>query len=250
LFVILKKYGYKQKNRTINWSIDCMETVLITGASRGIGLQLVNQFLELNYKVIATYRNKPSIELDQLRSYEHLSLVELEVTDEISINKLKDYLQGIKVDILINNAGIIGPEDQSADGITQQDWLTTFAINSIAPLMISRAVLNNMESAINPRIMTISSQMGAINRDNVGMYAYRSSKAAVNKVMKVLALELKEKSIAVCLIHPGWVKTDMGGQSADITASQSAMGIVNIARGLTMESSGKFFTWEGNEHVW
>lgn len=227
-----------------------METVLITGASRGIGLELTNKFLELNYKVIATYRNKPSTELEKLQSYKNLSLIELEVTDEISINKLKGYLQGIKVDILINNAGIIGPENQSVDGITQQDWLNTFAINSIAPLMISRAVLNNMESAINPRIITISSQMGAINRDNVGMYAYRSSKAAVNKVMKVLALELKEKSIAVCLIHPGWVKTDMGGENADISATQSASGIVNIAQGLTMENTGKFFTWEGSEHVW
>ncbi|WP_413699613.1 SDR family oxidoreductase [Psychromonas sp. KJ10-10] len=227
-----------------------METVLITGASRGIGLELTNKFLELNYKVIATYRNKPSTELEKLQSNENISLIELEVTDEISINKLKDYLQGIKIDILINNAGIIGPEDQSVEGITRQDWLTTFAINSIAPLMISRAVLNNMESAINPRIITISSQMGAINRDNVGMYAYRSSKVAVNKVMKVLALELKEKSIAVCLIHPGWVKTDMGGENADISATKSASGIVNIAQELTMESSGKFFNWEGNEHVW
>lgn len=227
-----------------------METVLITGASRGIGLELTKQFLELNYKVISTYRVKPSIELEQLLSYDSLSLIELEVTDEGSIDKLTDYLKDTQVDILINNAGVIGPDEQSMMTIKQQDWLNAFAINSIAPLMVSRAVLKNMEESVKPRIITISSQMGAINRDSMGMYAYRSSKAAVNKIMRVLALELKEKGIAVCLIHPGWVKTDMGGGGADITAEESALGIVNFACYMTMERSGQFFTWEGNKHVW
>lgn len=227
-----------------------METVLITGASRGIGLELTKRFLGLNYKVISTYRDQPSVELEKLLSYESLSLVELEVTDEASIDKLESYLMGTKIDILINNAGVKGPVDQSMTAIKSQDWLNTFAINSIAPLMISRTVLKNMEKSENPRIITISSQMGAINTDSIGLYAYRSSKTAVNKIMKILALELKEQNIAVCLIHPGWVITDMGGQDAEITVDESVTGIVNLVSNLTMEHSGKFLTWQGNEHVW
>ena len=227
-----------------------METVLITGASRGIGLELTKKFLDLKYNVISTYRVKPSRELEALLKYESLSIVELEVTDEVSISHFKNHLLGIQVDILINNAGVKGADDQSMEEITQKDWLNTFAINSIAPLMISRAVLNNMENSARPRIITISSQMGALQSDSIGLYAYRSSKAAVNKVMKVLALELKDKSVAVCLIHPGWVATDMGGENADISAIDSASGIAKIAQELTMDDTGKFFTWEGNEHPW
>ena len=107
-----------------------------------------------------------------------------------------------------------------------------------------------MEVSSNPRIVTISSQMGALSRESMGMYAYRSSKAAVNKVMQVLALELKPKGITVCPVHPGWVKTDMGGQEADITAEESASGIVGLVQSMTLEQSGTFFTWEGNEHGW
>tara|TARA_R110001592_G_scaffold154860_3_gene384162 strand:- start:416 stop:1099 length:684 start_codon:yes stop_codon:yes gene_type:complete len=227
-----------------------METVLITGASRGIGLELTKRFLGLNYKVISTYREQPSVELEKLLSYKSLSLVELEVTDEASIDKLESYLMGTQIDILINNAGVKGPVDQSMTAIKSQDWLNTFAINSIAPLMISRTVLKNMEKSENPRIITISSQMGAINTDSIGLYAYRSSKTAVNKIMKILALELREQNIAVCLIHPGWVITDMGGQDAEITVDESVTGIVNLVSNLTMEHSGKFLTWQGNEHVW
>lgn len=227
-----------------------METVLITGASRGIGLELTKKFLDLKYNVISTYRVKPSRELEALLKYESLSIVELEVTDEVSISHFKNHLLGIQVDILINNAGVKGADDQSMEEITQKDWLNTFAINSIAPLMISRAVLNNMENSPRPRIITISSQMGALQSDSIGLYAYRSSKAAVNKVMKVLSLELKDKSVAVCLIHPGWVATDMGGENADISAIDSASGIAKIAQELTMDDTGKFFTWEGNEHPW
>ena len=92
--------------------------------------------------------------------------------------------------------------------------------------------------------------MGAQSRESTGLYAYRSSKAAVNKVMQVLALELKADGIIVCPIHPGWVKTDMGGQSAEITATESASGLVELVRNLCIGNSGKFLTWQGEEHAW
>lgn len=227
-----------------------METVLITGASRGIGLELTRQFLTLGFNVIATYRKKPSTELVTLGSTGALTLVELEVTDNRSISQLCEHLKDTKVDILINNAGVIGPENQSLDTINTDSWVQTFTVNSIAPLMVSRALLNNLLQAPNPRIIAISSLMGALCGEGMGMYAYRSSKTAVNKVMQLLSLELKEQGITVCPIHPGWVQTDMGGSDADISVQESASGIVDFACKLTIEQTGKFFTWQGEEHNW
>lgn len=227
-----------------------METVLITGASRGIGFELARQFLHLGYDVIATYRGSPSSALASLSSIDSLTLVELEVTDTSSIEALKGVLLNKDIDILINNAGVIGPEEQGFETIELEEWLHTFSVNAIAPLMLSRALLVNLKRTLNPRIITISSQMGALSRESTGMYAYRSSKAAVNKVMQVLALELKADGIVVCPIHPGWVKTDMGGQHAEISATESASGIVELVRKLSLGASGKFLTWQGEEHAW
>ncbi|MGF1720660.1 SDR family oxidoreductase [Vibrio kyushuensis] len=227
-----------------------METVFITGASRGIGFELTRQFLDLGYNVISTYRGQPSQQLESLCSNNSLSVFELEVTDQNSINNLVSKLVNTQIDIFINNAGVIGANEQSMESIDPQEWLTTFAVNTIAPLTVTRSLLGLIEASSNPRIITISSQMGALNRESYGMYAYRSSKAAVNKVMQVLALELKPKGIIVCPIHPGWVKTDMGGEEADITVTESVSGIVSLIKSLTQEQSGKFLTWQGDEHVW
>ncbi|TXR54630.1 SDR family oxidoreductase [Reinekea thalattae] len=227
-----------------------METVLITGASRGIGLELTRQFLQQGYQVIATYRNQPSDALSELATNQQLVLKELEVTDQSAIKALSAQLAGQTIDILINNAGTIGADDQSLEGIEASAWLDAFAINSIAPLMVTRALLSQIEQSENPRIITISSQMGSMQRDSVGMYAYRSSKAAVNKVVTVLANELKAKGVVACVVHPGWVKTDMGGENADITAQESATGLLALAQKLSLNDTGRFFTWQGDEHPW
>ena len=229
---------------------DAMETVLITGASRGIGLELTRHFLQLGYRVISTYRGKPSSELSSVAASGALSLIELEVIDSQSIATLSRLLADTKIDILINNAGIIGPKDQALDTVEPVDWLNTFAVNTISPLLISRALIGNLERSANPRIIALSSMMGALSRESAGMYAYRSSKAALNKVMQVLALELKAQGIIVCPIHPGWVQTNMGGPNAEISARESAAGIVEFVRNLTMAQSGRFFTWEGKPLAW
>ncbi|MDW6004529.1 SDR family oxidoreductase [Vibrio mangrovi] len=227
-----------------------METVLITGASRGIGLELARQFKSRGYKVIATYRGTPSAALARLADNEQVQLVELEVTDNQAIARLGDELKGICIDILINNAGIIGPERQRVDAMNCQGWLDTFAVNTIAPFMVSTTLLANLKLAENPRIITISSNMGALSEDATGMYAYRSSKAAVNKVMKGLALELRGQGITVCPVEPGWVRTDMGGPSATLSAHECAADIAELAHSLTLKQSGKFFTWQGKERSW
>ena len=227
-----------------------METVLITGASRGIGLELTKQFIELGYKVIATYRGKQTDELINLSSHNNLQAYELEVTNEDSISRLSNKLNNITIDILINNAGVIGPDNQKLETIEVDCWLNTFAVNTIAPLLVSRSLLGNLKLSNKPRIITISSQMASLKGEGTGMYAYRSSKAAVNKVMQVMSLELKEFGVAVYLIHPGWVKTDMGGSEADVSVQDSASGIVTLAKNLSLDQTGEFLDWEGNHVDW
>tara|TARA_Y100000592_G_scaffold95396_1_gene161829 strand:+ start:478 stop:1194 length:717 start_codon:yes stop_codon:yes gene_type:complete len=229
---------------------EAVETVLITGASRGIGLELTRQFLEQGYNVVSTYRNRASPELTALSKSASLNLYSLEVTDINSIAELANALSNLSIDVLINNAGVIGPDEQALETIELDGWMHTFAVNTIAPVMVSRALLGSLKKSSNPRIIAVSSQMGALSRQSTGMYAYRSSKAALNKAMQVLALELSDSGIIVCPIHPGWVKTDMGGPNADISVSQSAQGITNLVRNLKMKQSGKFLTWQGEEHAW
>ena len=227
-----------------------IETVFITGASRGIGLELTRQFLGQGYRVIATFRGQPSAQLSSLLPAGELTLAKLEMTDGTSIAHLAKTLSGDKIDILINNAGVIGPTEQALETVNPQDWLHTFAVNTIAPLMLSRALLGQLRSSSSPRIVTLSSHMGALNSRGMGMYAYRTSKAAVNKAMQTLAAELKPEGIVACPIDPGWVKTDMGGDAADLSVEESASGIVHLVRHLTIEQSGTFLTWQGKTLAW
>ncbi|USH05178.1 SDR family oxidoreductase [Grimontia kaedaensis] len=228
-----------------------MGTIVVTGASRGIGLELVKTYLAKGDKVIATYRSpEPPSSLTLLQESNQLILRPLEVTDSQSIQAFAASLEDTQIDVLVNNAGVIGPDHQSYSDMDVQGWEQTFEINTIAPLIITNALLSHLAKSRSPKVLTISSQMGALSRESTGMFAYRSSKAAVNKVMQVLALELKAEGIIVCPVHPGWVKTDMGGDEADITVQESAEGIVKLSQSLTMNDSGKFFTWEGHEHAW
>ena len=227
-----------------------METYCITGASRGIGLNLVQTALANQHNVIATYRGQPTDALNALTENPNLTLHPLEVTDEESIAAFAKAMTGKTIDVLINNAGIIGPEQQDYDTLQAEPWLNAFAVNTVAPLMVSRALLPQLQAAKHPRLITISSQMGALNSDSTGMMAYRTSKAAVNKVMQLLSVELKDQGITVCPMHPGWVQTDMGGPNGDITPDVSAKGLLNVIEQLTPEQSGRFLTYEGKVHPW
>ncbi|MFO6423534.1 SDR family oxidoreductase [Motilimonas sp. KMU-193] len=229
-----------------------METYLITGANRGIGFALVQQCLANGHRVIATYRDQSAANaLFELAGESCLlELVQAELDSETGINKLANEIADKPLDVLINNAGIMGPEQQDLNGLDSEGWLATFAINTIAPFHVSRLLLPNLLHSARPRIITISSQMGSLARESTGSYAYRSSKAAVNKVMQVMATELAEQGVIVCPMHPGWVQTDMGGMEADISAQQSAAGIIRFVEGVSLAESGRFWTWQGEEHPW
>ncbi|SEG67333.1 SDR family oxidoreductase [Marinobacterium lutimaris] len=227
-----------------------METALVTGAGRGIGLALAQQLIDGGYRVIATCRGEPSTALRALESSGRLQIQPLEVTSQESIQDLAQALTGQSIDLLINNAGILGPDNSSLKQLDASDWLQTLAINTVAPCMISLALLDNLKRSANPRIITVSSDMASFHDGGSSLLAYRSSKAAVNKAMQGLALDLRSAGVIVCPVLPGWVQTDMGGPGASETPEESASGIIQLAQRLTLKNSGHFFTWRGNEYPW
>ncbi len=231
-----------------------METILITGANKGIGLELVRGFAASGRHVIACCR-APS-EASDLQglaaSNDKVEVHEVHVSDGASVAALAQTIGDRPIDILINNAGMAGPGFQH-QGLADMDydgWAETFAVNTMAPLRVLQAFRANLASGTNARAVTVTSQMGAIGLDIPVMFAYCSSKGAVNKVMRIAAPELKADGIAVALVHPGFVQTDMGGPGAEITSEASAAGLISVIDGLTLEDSPCFKTWEGTDHVW
>jgi NAD(P)-dependent dehydrogenase (short-subunit alcohol dehydrogenase family) len=139
---------------------------------------------------------------------------------------------------------------QSLAEMDYEGWAETFAVNTMAPLRMLQTFRKNLKAGTNPRAVTITSQMGAIAFRMPVMYAYCSSKGAVNKVMKMAADELARDGITVLLVHPGFVKTDMGGPNAEITPEESARGIASVIANASLASTGKFLKWSGEEHPW
>lgn len=231
-------------------SIANRQTVIVTGASRGIGLALVRQFLASGWSVIAACRKPDAATgLHELGDPE-LSLLPLDVTQDSSVAAFVASLGTSPVDVLVNNAGVWGGTDQDLGRMDYPGWVDAFQVNTLGPFRISSALLEHLSRSPNPRIVTLSSQMGSLSRQSTGSYAYRSSKAALNKVMQVMSLELRERGIVVCPVHPGWVRTAMGGPEADITVEESAAGLVDLIDRLTLDDTGRFWTWEGAEHPW
>jgi NAD(P)-dependent dehydrogenase (short-subunit alcohol dehydrogenase family) len=229
-----------------------MATVLITGASRGIGLELVRQYAANGDTVFAFCRSPQSAEsLIQVarQSNGRVEVHEMDMSDEGSIKAAARDLGDRPIDILINNAGIRGGDDQSLGNVDTADWIEAFRVMAIAPLRAAEAFLPNLKMAKNPKIMTITSQMGASTWPMGGSYAYGSTKAAVNRVMIALAHDLRGQAI-VNLVHPGWVRTDMGGPQADISPQESAAGIRKVIASVTASDNGKFYKWNGEIHAW
>jgi NAD(P)-dependent dehydrogenase (short-subunit alcohol dehydrogenase family) len=225
-------------------------TFLITGANRGIGFALAEKLIARGDRVIATVRDPFKVP-DLLRTAprEQALIIGMDVRDQRSVDRAAASLKE-PVDVLVNNAGIKGPDRQTALEMDFAGFAETLAVNTLAPLRVAQAFLPHLRQSKNPRILTISSQMGALAGATTGSVAYRASKAAVNKAMQCLATELKPEGIAVCVAHPGWVQTDMGGSAADITPAQSADGLATLMDGLTQQQTGQFFRWDGTIHPW
>jgi len=228
-----------------------MPTVLITGANRGVGLELVKIYAARGDKVLACCRDAAAA--DALASVEgDVEMVEVQVSDGASVAAMASAIGDQPIDILINNAGMSGPsyDQQNAQVMDFDGWAETFEVNTMAPVRVMQALMDNLRASSDAKAVSITSQMGALSLDMPVAYAYCTSKAALNKFMKMAALELGKEGINVCVIHPGWVQTDMGGPNAAITPVESAEGIVSVIDGLSAENNGSFWQWNGEAHGW
>lgn len=230
-----------------------MARILVTGANRGIGLALVETFAERGDQVIATARDPSTVEALAALVGRFPDLVEvhaLEVTDPTSIAALATRLDDRSLDVLVNNAGTIGPARQSSLDMDWNGWLDAFRVNTLAPLAVAQALLPALRRGDHAKIMTISTAMSSMSARGADRVAYRTSKAALNKAMQCLAADLRDEDIAVAVCHPGWVKTDMGGNNADISPEMSAAGIVRLIDRMSIGNPFTLDVWDGNSMSW
>ncbi len=226
-----------------------MPSILITGANRGLGLEMTKQYLQDGCQVIACCRSpsKASELIDlENKAKGQLRILELDVNDANAISSLPSRLQNQSIDILINNAGILKTLSKNLDDISSEAWLESFRVNTIAPALIAKSLSGLIAAGQQKIIVNLSSHLGSISLASDPTYLlYGSSKAALNYVTKSLAVELKSSGIMVISIHPGWVKTDMGGDNAQLMPAESVAGIRKVLKNLTLKQSGAFYDYSG-----
>ena len=232
-----------------------MKTTLITGANRGIGLEFARQYAEDGWHILACCRHPDkSNALKELAAQypELIKIHPLDVADHAQIECLTHTLSKESIDLLINNAGINPVSDASGFGHTDYaEWMSAFSINTMAPLKMAETFARQIASSKQKTIITITSLMGSIaDNSSGGSYLYRTSKVAANMLVKSLAIDLRQQGIIAVALHPGWVKTDMGGPNAMISATQSVTGMRQVISSLTVAGSGKFFDYDGNVLPW
>ena len=237
-----------------------MPDVLVTGANRGIGLEFARQYAAEGWHVIAGCRHPDAAtELRTLATSSggRVTLHALDVEDHATIDQLATLLAGTRLDLLINNAGSSGSSttgrDRQAGGFGQSNfdgWLTMFRVNVMGPMKMAEAFAPHLEAA-GGTVATVSSQLGSMTLNTSGnIYGYRATKAGANAVTKSLAIDLAGRGIKAVTMHPGWVKTDMGGPSAPVEPAASVRGMRAIIAGLTPATSGHFFNFDGSPLPW
>ena len=226
--------------------------ICITGANRGIGLGLTKLLISKKHQVIATTRNKSnSNELIKLQknNQKNLLISELDITSETNINFFKESFQWDNLDILINNAGILENGTLSFEELTIETIKNAFEVNTVGPMKLTKSLFPYLKKSKNPKNIYITSKMGSLKENTVGKYySYRMSKVALNMFCRTLAIDFP--SIISTVLHPGWVKTDMGGKNATTTVNESANGLVNKIFSLTKEHSGEFYDYKGKKLEW
>ena len=231
-----------------------MPTLLITGANRGIGLELCKQYLEADWKVHATCRdpdNATRLSVLADKYPDTLTIHTLDVRNTDQITDLKNQLGDLAIDVLFNNAGIYAAEAGDFGSTDTEVWLDAFKVNVISPMKMVEAFSNNVANSDKKIIANMSSKMGSIaDNGSGGSYAYRSSKSALNSTMKSAAHELKDNGITVLLLHPGWVRTTMGGPNGELSSEESANSLRKTLDKATMKDTGKFFDIDGSIIPW
>jgi NAD(P)-dependent dehydrogenase (short-subunit alcohol dehydrogenase family) len=226
-----------------------MKTALITGANRGIGLELVRQLKKKGYYIIGCFRNPADTqELNALAD----QVIQLEVTSDEDIAALQQTLNHRPIDLLINNAGITGEQGVTVGNVDRDNFLEVLNVNCVSVVKLSDALLPNVQASQEKSILVISSQMGSISDNDSGRsYAYRTSKAAVNCAMRSFAVDVKDMGVHVMLIHPGWVKTDLGGADALLDVHTSVAGMLKqVEQHIAHSHAEKLYRFDGGVTAW
>jgi len=230
-----------------------MPSTLITGANR-LGLEFAKQYLADGWQVYAACRDPDSAsELRRLAdaSGEKLQILALDVTDAANVKTAAAKLNGQAIDLLLNNAGVMGAQRQTIGNIDYEEWAKVLNVNTLGPMRVSEAFVDHVARSERKLIVTLTSGMGSI-ADNTsgGSVAYRSSKAAVNMVTRSLAIDLAPRGITCVVVNPGWVLTEMGGPHARITPAESVRRMRDLIATLGPARSGRFFNHDGREYPW
>lgn len=229
-----------------------MPTVLITGANRGLGLEFARQYQADGWDVIACCR-KPA-EATELNAL-GVRVEALDVADEASVAVLKGRID-VPIDLLLNNAGTYGARDAGRFGaVDAEEFLKVQRINALGPLLVTQALTSCLEKAAaergEARVAVVSSKMGSIGENTSGgSYIYRASKASANAVVRSMAHDLRERGIVVIVLHPGWVRTDMGGPNGLIDPPESVSGMRSVIASTPPDRAGCFFNYDGKEIPW
>ena len=232
-----------------------MPTILVTGSNRGLGLEWVRQYACKGWQVLATCRDpEQAQELKQLAyQYPNIVIHALDITHADQIAVLAKTLLGTPIDLLINNAGVYFEKwaQDKLTNINYHDWEESFRTNCLGAARVTESLLKNVAMSEKKLVVAITSHMGSITDIcNPHDYAYRSSKAALNATMKGMSLELKQHAVGILLLHPGWVKTRMGGDNAPLTPKQSVDGMMHMVSNFTLPMTGQYYRYDGTPMPW
>ncbi|MEM7765609.1 MAG: SDR family oxidoreductase [Pseudomonadota bacterium] len=237
------------------------QTVLITGAGRGLGLEFVRQYLQDGWRVVVLQR-APSDALTALVNEAgdaRLAVGYCDLTDDDAMRDTLATLGIDALDVLIHNAGSMGRRTfgeagqaaQALGTFDRKEWEALFAINVYTPLALTELLLPALKRSSQPRVIAISSVLGSIGANNAGgIYGYRASKAALNAIIKSLSIDLADDEVIATALHPGWVRTDMGGSEAHLSATESVTGMRQVIDSLDLTGSGQFIGYDGEPLPW
>lgn len=221
-----------------------MATIVITGANRGLGLEMAKQYAAQGWNVIGTAREPENAE--ELGAIDNVTVMQLDAADDASVEAFAEQLGDQPVDLFINNAGIYGPSEFDRKG-----WLELFNVNVVGPVSLATALKDNVAKSAGGKMVVITSRLGSIAENDSGsMIYYRTSKAAVNQAWNSLAQQWKDEGLTLVMMHPGWVQTDMGGAGADLTPEESVTGMRAVIDGIGHDQTGKFYNYSGREIPW
>ena len=240
-----------------------MPTILITGTSRGLGLECVRQYAAADWQVLACARRPAdSVDLVALAADypQRIRLLTLDVTDHAAVDRLAVALEATPIDVLLNSAGTMGSGSFARDGLAFgsfgnsdfEDWAQVLRLNVLGSMKMAEAFVTHVARSEQKKIVTLTSMLGSVANNRIGgLYAYRASKAAVNAIMKSMSIDLaKSHGIAATALHPGWVRTELGGPNADIDAATSVAGMRRVIDALTLANAGRFWVYDGSELPW